>query len=426
MFAIAALLVTALPAPLQDYLHAAADHNRALQISKAQLDEQQALVQQAISGLTPTLQAQGSYIRNQYNGELLLPNSLLGLPGPGFQSTEIQPYDQLQGTIGLNVPLIQPTAIAKLAGQKHTAAAAEQATLATTLEVQLSVAQTYYQIVAAQGVLAAANHSLKTAQDALTISKNKFDAGTANKLTVDRALVDVARSQQTVADAQRALGVARRSLETLSGLPVSGDLPAVEEAGLPAQGEDFYVDAAVRQRPEVAQARESISVASAARTAAWALLAPSLVGQAQEHLANYGGFIGHEGYWTLGLNLSWVIDPVGTHASLHLADATLTEDEARLNQTLDTVRDDVHSAWLLVVADQSHVEETKAEVSSAREALKLTQEQFAAGTATSLDLSQAERDAFSAEANAAQSASDFAAALLSLQKASGVPLIAEK
>ena len=41
-------------------------------------------------------------------------------------------------------------------------------------------------------------------------------------LTVDRALVDVARSQQTVADAQRALGVARRSLETLSGMPVPG------------------------------------------------------------------------------------------------------------------------------------------------------------------------------------------------------------
>jgi outer membrane protein TolC len=206
---------------------------------------------------------------------------------------------------------------------------------------------------------------------------------------------------------------------------VSGDLPAPEEGSLPSQGEDSFVDAAVRQRPEVAQARESISVASAARTAAWALLAPSLVGQAQDHLANYSGFLGHEGYWTLGLNLSWVIDPVGTHASLHLADATLAEDEARLNQTLDTVRDDVHTAWLLVVADQSHVVETKAEVMSAEEALKLTQEQFAAGTATSLDLSQAERDAFTAEANAAQSASDFQSALLALQKASGSPLLEE-
>jgi outer membrane protein TolC len=289
--------------------------------------------------------------------------------------------------------------------------------------VQLSVAQTYYQIIAAQGVLAAANHSLKTAQDALTISQRKYEAGTANKLTVDRAQVDVARSQQSVADAQRALGVVRRSLETLSGMAVSGDLPPVEEQALPARGEDAFVDVAVTQRPEIAQVRESMAVASAARTAAWALLAPSLLGQAQEHLANYAGFIGHEGYWTLGLNLSWTIDPVGTHAALRLADATLAEDQARLDQVLDSVRDDVHSAWLQVVADQSHVQETKAEVASALEALKLTQEQFAAGTATSLDLSQAERDAFTAEANAAQSASDFATALLALQKASGTPLV---
>jgi outer membrane protein TolC len=423
MLAIVALLVTALPAPLDGYLKAAADNNRTLQISRAQLAEQQAQVQQAISGLTPTLQATGSYVRNQYQADLPLPNAFFGIPGGGTTTILIQPYDQLQATISLNVPLIEPTAIAKLAGQKHAAAGAEQATLASVLDVQLSVAQTYYQIIAAQGVLAAANHSLKTAQDALAISQRKFEAGTANKLTVDRAQVDVARSQQTVADAQRALGVARRSLETLSGMPVPGDLPAVEEGSLPSQGEDFYVDAAVRQRPEVAQVRETISVASAARTAAWALLAPSLLGQAQEHLANYSGFVGRDGYWTLGLSLSWVIDPVGTHASLHLADATLAEDEARLNQALDTVRDDVHTAWLQVVADESHVHETKAEVASAQEGLKLTQEQFAAGTATSLDLSQAERDAFTAEANAAQSASDFASALLALQKASGTPLL---
>ncbi len=422
MLAIVALLVTSLPAPLEGYLKAAADNNRTLQISRAQLAEQEAQVQQAMSGLTPTLQASGSYIRNQYQASLSIPASFANLSGP-LVTEEIQPYDQLQGTISLNVPLIEPTAIARFAGQKHAAGGAEQATLASVLDVQLSVAQTYYQIIAAQGVLTAANHSLKTAQDALAISQRKFEAGTANKLTVDRAQVDVARSQQTVADAQRALGVTRRSLETLSGMPVSGDLPAVEEGSLPPQGEDFYVDAAVRQRPEVAQVRESISVASAARTAAWALLAPSLLGQAQEHLANYSGFIGRDGYWTLGLSLSWVIDPIGTHASLHLADATLAEDEARLNQTLDTVRDDVHTAWLQVVADQSHVEETKAEVASAQEALKLTQEQFAAGTATSLDLSQAERDAFTAEANAAQSASDFASALLALQKASGTPLL---
>jgi outer membrane protein TolC len=63
-------------------------------------------------------------------------------------------------------------------------------------------------------------------------------------------------------------------------------------------------------------------------------------------------------------------------------------------------------------------------VVSAREALKLTEDQYAAGTATSLDLSQAQRDAFQAEANNAQSTADLASALLALQRAIGESLLA--
>ncbi len=64
------------------------------------------------------------------------------------------------------------------------------------------------------------------------------------------------------------------------------------------------------------------------------------------------------------------------------------------------------------------------EADSSREALELTQDQFKTGTATALDLSQAERDAFTAEVNRVQADSDLATALLSLQKASGEPLLA--
>jgi len=62
-------------------------------------------------------------------------------------------------------------------------------------------------------------------------------------------------------------------------------------------------------------------------------------------------------------------------------------------------------------------------VLSARRALKLTEEQFKAGTATSVDLSAAQRDAFNSEANLAQAEAELATALLALRKAAGQALL---
>lgn len=419
---IAMLLLTgAIPAPLRDALEAAQTYNRTLRISRAQLAEQEASVTQALAGLTPTLQIAGSYVHNQYDGVLTYPNYANGTYA-GLTTVTVTPYDQIQGTIGLNVPIVAPGAIARYAEQRHGEAGSRASEAASELEVQLSVARAYYQVVAAQGILAAAERALQTAQEALKVSQAQVSAGTANQLTIDRAQVDIARAAQTRANAIQTLGLARRSLETLTGLRV-GDLPLAQTDGPQVETEDTLIARAKSLRPEILQSHELLAQASATRDEAWTTLAPTVVGQAQEHLQNYTGFTYHEGYWTLGVNLNWTIDPVGTPGQIKKANATYEEQAARLDQALDTVRDDVHSAWLDVEANRAKVEETQAEVKSAQQALALTQSQFKAGTSSSLDLSQAERDAFTAEANAAQAQSDLATALLALQKASGVSLL---
>lgn len=424
---IAALLVSVqpqpLPPPLLDYLRAAEGHNHSLRLSRAQLAEQQGLLRQSLAGLTPSLALSGGYTRNQYDAVLPFPNSFFGAGRTGTTLITIQPYDQLQGTVGLNIPLVEPAALARYAEGRHGVGAAAQAILASEEDVQLAVGQGYYQVVAAQGVLAAAERALATAVAALEVNRSKFAAGSANRLTVDRAQVDVARSQQTIADAQRVLGLARRNLETLSGSPVAADLPDPGVPALPQQPETAYVQAAEQQRPELAQAREAIAQAAATRDEAWLGFSPNLLGQAQEHFTNYAGFVGSDTFWTLGVLLSWNLDPVGTAGAIKRGSALVVEQEERLAQALDAVRDDVHAAWLQVLAGQAHVLETKAEVQSASEALKLTQEQFGAGTTTALELSQAQRDAFTAEATAAQSAADLASALLALQRATGTALL---
>jgi outer membrane protein, multidrug efflux system len=417
------MLLNAMPEPLVGYLKAGREHNLTLQISRAQLAEQEAQVSVALSSLTPTVQITGAYQRNQYEALVTLPSSLTTGGTNGRLTTfAITPFNQINGTVNVNIPLVNPDGITRFAQGRRGAAASNAAEKATTAEVDLSIVRAYYQTVAAQGVLAAAQHALKESQDALATSQAKLAAGTANRLAVDRASVDVARANQTVAEAQRTLGLARRNLETLTGQPAQVDLPNPANPQRPAGSEEDYVHAAQQTRPEVIQAQESVAQASASRDEAWMQLVPSLNGFFTENLTNASGFIGHQGYWATGVKLSWNLDPVGTPAAVRKADAALLEQEKRLQQTLDTVRDEVHTSFLDIALDFARVDETTAEVLSAREALKLTQDQFAAGTATSLDLSQAERDAFQAEANNAQSAADLEWALLGLKKAAGEPI----
>jgi outer membrane protein TolC len=424
--AILMALLSAMPGPLVSYLQAGREHNRTLSISRAQLAEQQAQVDVALATLTPTVQVQGAYTHNQYQAIVSFPSSLINAQAPsGFQKVTIQPYDQVNGTIALNVPLLNADGITRFAQGRRAGAAAAQAEKATQAQVDLSIARTYYQVVAAQGVLEAARRAAKVSEESLAISQVRFSAGTANKLSVDRARVDLARSQQTISEAERTLGIAQRNLETLTGLTVSGELPGSGDPEFPSASEESYVNEAQRVRPEILQAGETIAQASAARDQAWAQLAPTLTGNFTETLTNASGFVGHQGYWGAGVQLGWRLDPVGTPASIRKADAALLEQEVRLKQELDVVRDEVHASFLDIALYRARVEETTAEVKSSQEALKLAQEQFAAGTGTSLDLSQAQRDAFQAEANYAESKANLAAALLGLKQAAGEALLAD-
>ena len=423
--ALLALAPAALPGPLVQRLEAARRHNHALGISRAQLAEQEAAVQQALSALTPTLQASGNYTRNEYQAVFAVPSNLFGTGPKGSTTTlTIQPYNAVTGSVGIALPLVVPQGLERYAELRHARESARAGARASEAEVLLSTARAYYAVVGAQGVVDAALEALATAQANLRVSETKLSAGTANRLAVDRAEVDVARAAQTLATSRQTLALALRNVETLTGERVEGPFPPPGAPEAPTRAEADLVAEAERQRPELAQLRETQRQAELAVDEAWLQLAPTLVGSAQEHYTNAPGFIPADSFWTAGVTLAWTVDPVGAPAAARRARAALEEARQRLAQEQDAVRDEVHSAWLDADADRARLDEASSELQSAKEALAITQEQYQAGTATSLDLSQAERDAFESQATLAQSRANLAAALLSLRKAAGEPLLA--
>jgi len=422
--ALAALLLAAEPpAPLAEFLESARAHNHAIGISRAQLEQQEAAVRQALASLTPTLQLTGGYTRNQYSGVLDLPS----LPSGGSpRSINIQPLDSWTGSAGVSVPILSPQSLLRYQGSKYGREAAAQAERASEAEVLLSTAQAYYQVVGSQGVLDAAQTAVRTAQDNLQVTQARLDLGSETRLGVDRTRTDLARANQTLASAQQTLALAVRNLETLSGRRVDSLLPALGQPETVTGTEDDFVREAEERRPELAQARAAIHQQETSVKEAWAGLAPSVTANVQEHYTNAAGFIGHDTYWTAGLNLTWILDPVGNPANIQHARATVQEQEQRFQQQQDSVRDDVHSSWLSVEATRARLEEAVAEAKSTDETLTITRVQYREGTATSLEVSQAQRDAFNAQATLAQTRADLAAAVLSLRKAAGEPLLSER
>ncbi len=413
-----------LPPPLVQALRAARSRNHSLRVSRAQLAEQEAAAQQALAALLPTLQASGGYTRNQYDAIFTVPNALLGR-GAGTSSLTIQPYDQWNGAVGIVAPLFDGTRLFGEAEARRGRDAARHVERATEAEVALATARAYYQVVASQGIVDASVRALATAQDSLRVAEAMLKSGSATRLSVDRARVDLERAGKQLASARQGLGLARRNLETLTGEPAPEALPAPGEPDLPALPEAAFVEKAEREREEVAEGRESVARAEDALRAAWARFLPTLSAAAHEYYTNAPGFLPSDNFWTAGVSLGWSLDPFGTSAAIKQARAAVEEQRERLAETEDAVRDEVHSSWLEIEADRAQLVAAVAESASARDALELTQTQFRSGTATSLDVSQASRDSFSADASLAQSRAGLAAALLSLEKASGQPLLEE-
>lgn len=379
---------------------------------QAATSEQRAWEREAALGrLLPSLSARGVYTRNQY--ESVIP------AGPIVPvDVTITPQNQLDAIFQLDVPIVDLASHARYGQASHLARAAEAQRELSGSDTDRAVARGYYTFVGASALVFAAERSAKIAEENLAYVSTRFSAGVATELDRERARANLERTKQDRTDAELIRTIAARNLQTLSGITPT---PVVEYAV-----DDLRPEApmnewlASRDTPaDRVQTHLGRAADSAKKAASYALL-PTLSANAQERISNATGFSGRSSAYTLQAVLSLKLD-YGTYATAEAQASAADVQKVRAERSRRAIEDSIFDAHERVRAGIAKSASARAQAEAAHKAEQLALARYQAGALTQLDVTQAQRDAFQAQAARIQADADLAYARVLLRIVAGKP-----
>jgi outer membrane protein TolC len=387
-------------------------NNRTVKADRAQLAAAQTAIETAWASLLPTLTAQGRYTRN-YAG--LKPIQFM----PGGATLVIQSLNHWDGDLHATTPIIAPAAYPGLSSVKANVAAAEATFESQEAGLLVTVGEAFLAAAGTDELIEARRSSLSVAQATLRDAQVRLSAGSVTKVDVDRAEVAVVRAEQQEREAITARDQAYRGLSTAiqtnQRYKVSTNFPT---SPMPDPND---VPTALHLRPEFRiyeETARSSEEESKARGWQWA---PTLSAFGDLHgWHGYTNFLGDHHSWAVGAQLDWTLYDGGTRdANRHAANARTAQAREQAAAFGDQVRDDMANRSADLRTKQQAVEAAQRAATLSNESLDLIRTQYTAGTATQLDLLQAQDALTLANVALVQARFDVAAADLAFRYAAG-------
>jgi len=398
--------------PLEVFLSAARDHNPDAKQASAELDQQKADALTALGRQLPGVSIRANYYRNQYE-------TSIEVGGPPIT---VQPRDQWVGAATLLVPLIDLAQFQRIAAANTNADGYARRREATLLSVEGQTVQDYYQLLANLALVTTAERYLEVSRENLRLTQTRLRAGAATRLDVDRAVADVEAQVQQLASARLQVSLVARDLESTTSVhpDVSTGVELIDD--LHQERELSYFEGALPNVPSVTAAATATHAAQQLATAQKLALVPTISGFFTENATNAPGFEPSHWFWQAGLTAAWSFDLtyVGNIKSFDAAAAATLAAEER---TRLAAGDAIHRYWQSVVAGIAQSQSARAGRDAAAHASDQARVQYMAGSATQLDLLQAQRDAFSAEVTRIQTDANLLNARAQLRLASGWSLV---
>jgi NodT family efflux transporter outer membrane factor (OMF) lipoprotein len=396
--------------------------NQDLRIAEARVREARAFYRIASSQLWPTVDAGGSYAReNQSKNQPILGS----LPMPSGIPFENNVY-QAGFDASWEIDVFGGNRRAVEAGKAEVAAAefGRRNVLVTLLG---EVARNYVELRGCQRRLEIATNNLKTQQEALALAENRFNNGLTSDLDVEQAATLLANTRAVIPMLETGIQGYIHRLGVLLGQPPDALLaelsapapipsaPPIVPAGLPSE--------LLRRRPDIQQAERQLAASTARIGVATADLFPkfSLTGIAgYESTSASDWFSGGSKFWSLGPTVQWRIFDAGRiRANIRVQDARQEQALAAYEETVLMSFEDVENSLVAYAKEQIRRRSLEDAVESSQDSLHLANQLYGNGLASFINVLDAERSLYQAEDALVQSDKAVTQNLISLYKSLG-------
>jgi outer membrane protein len=287
-----------------------------------------------------------------------------------------------------------------------------QSTLQTTV---LNARTAYFNYLLSEQILTVNEDALKQALAHYDQAKILFEVGKQARIAVTKAAVDVANAQVTMIHARNTLKLARVQLETAAGVQLTEPLVLTDSLG---RAEDSItmndaLNLALQKRPEVLSSRARLDAARLQFKSAEAAYFPYINASAGYDWQNASASSlpapnWNSPGWNIGASLSLPLYQGGAvHAGVRQADAAQKQAMASLEATALNVTQEVQQDVLLELEARERISATAVLVGQADESLRLSQERYRNGIATSLEITDAEVTLANARTSHVQAQFDY-------------------
>jgi len=377
---------------LQALIAAALENNRDLRTAVLNIEQARAQYDISRADLLPTLNATGSATRTRYSAS---------------QSSTGAPITFRSYQAGLAVPAYELDFFGRVRSLKDAALATYLATEEAQQSAQISlvaqVAQAYLAERSYAEQLKLAQQTLEGRQSDLKLGKKRFDVGASSSLDLRLTETLVQSARVSVATLVRQRAQAENALTLLVGknvhdLPVGQDLSLQNivtdiPAGLPSD--------LLTRRPDIRQAEQTLIGANANIGAARAAFFPqiSLTGSYGSASASLSGlFDSGSGAWSFGPSLSLPIFDFGRRsANLDLAKVRKNLAIVAYEKAIQTAFSEVADALIARATLDEQISAQEDFLKAEQERFKLTELRYKNGISSSVDLTDSQRDLFSAQ-----------------------------
>ena len=433
------LLVTSLAAPLAGAANLDAIYQQALkndpQIREAEANRLAALESkpQALATLLPQLSAGARYDDSESDGSRTFFQSV---PGGGISIVTIDSASDATNEswdVTLRQSVFRWENWVALRQADAQVAQAEADYHAAEQELILRAAEAYFNVLAAQDTLEAAQAAHNAIARQLEQSEKRFEVGLIAVTDVQEAKAAFDSASAALIQAKRILATTQERLRELTGSTfdeLSKPGPGMPLAGPDPANADDWVQLAMNQNARLISSRLAADITRKNVSAAFGGHLPSLDFVASRSNFDYksdftsGGFSGpndsdsNDTVYSLQLTVP-LYSGGATASRVRQAEYLHRAARERLEFTARQTERETRDAYLGVNAEVARVQSLGQAVESARTALQATEAGYEVGTRTSVDVLEARRRLFEAQTNYARSRYDYLLNVLRLRLAAG-------